>query len=65
MTCLAIDAGTRVALVAQVDETGSVSLAELMALLPDHAYPAEAVARFLRHGVLTIEPGLLDAMAGD
>lgn len=55
-----IDAGTQVAVLAQIDETGSATLGELMALLPDHANPAEAVTRFVRHGVLTVEPGLLD-----
>lgn len=58
-----IDAATQVAVLAQIDETGSATLGNLMALLPDHANPAEAIIRFVRHGVLTVEPGLLDGQS--
>lgn len=56
-----VNADVQVRVLERIDETGSATLGELMALVPDHPQPATAVLRLAERGVLTIEPGLIDA----
>lgn len=52
----------RGAILAAVDKTGSASLGDLIALLPDHPSPGQAIMALIREGALTITtPGLIDA----
>jgi hypothetical protein len=53
---------SQVAILAAVDETGSASVGDLMALLPDHPSPAQAIMALIREGALIItSSGLIDA----
>lgn len=54
-----IDADSQVRIIGLVDETGSVSLGDIIAALPDHPGPAKAVLSLVRHGILNIDPGLV------
>jgi hypothetical protein len=56
-----LDEDAQVGILKRVDETGSASLEDLMAVLPDHPKPAKAVLLLVRLGILQIEPGLTDA----
>ena len=58
-----IDEDAQVEILECVDETGSASLGELMALLPNHPQPAKAIIRLVHLGILDIEPGLIDAQS--
>lgn len=58
-----IDIDSQIAVLAMIDETGSASFGDLMAILPGHAAPAKIIEAFIRHGVLVIEPGLIDAQS--
>lgn len=57
-----LDLDSQVAILAAVDETGSASLGDLMALLPDHPSPGQAIKALIREGALVITTaGLIDA----
>jgi hypothetical protein len=56
-----LDEDAQVGILKLVDETGSATLEDLMAVLPDHPKPAKAVLLLVRLGILDIEPGLTDA----
>lgn len=54
-----IDPDTQIKIIALVDESGSVSMGDIIEALPDHPAPAKAVMSFVRQGVLAIDPGLI------
>lgn len=57
-----LDLDSQVAILAAVDETGSASLGDLIALLPDHPSPGQAIKALIREGALVItSSGLIDA----
>lgn len=56
-----IDADVQVRILERVDETGSATLGELMALLIAHPHPAQAVLCLVHLEILDVEPGLIDA----
>lgn len=58
-----IDLDTQIAVLGLIDETGSAPLGDLIEMLPGHAAPGKAIEAFLRHGVVSIEPGLIDAQS--
>lgn len=57
-----LDLDSQIAILAAIDETGSASLGDLMALLPDHPSPGQAIMALIREGALVItSTGLIDA----
>ena len=57
-----LDLDSQVAILAAVDETGSASLGDLIALLPDHPSPGQAITALIREEALVItSSGLIDA----
>jgi len=54
-----IDPDTQVRVLALVEETGSTSMGDIIAALPNHPAPAKAVMSLVHHGVLAIDPGLI------
>ena len=57
-----LDLGSQIAILAAIDETGSASLGDLMALLPDHPSPGQAIIALIREGALVVtSSGLIDA----
>lgn len=57
-----LDLDSQIAILAAIDETGSASLGDLMALLPGHASPGQAILALIREGALVItSSGLIDA----
>lgn len=57
-----LDLDSQIAILAAIDETGSASLGDLMALLPDHPSPGQAIMALIREGALVItSSGLIDA----
>jgi hypothetical protein len=57
-----LDLDSQIAILAAVDETGSASIGDLIALLPDHPSPGQAIQALIREGALVVtSSGLLDA----
>lgn len=57
-----LDLDGQIAILAAVDETGSASIGDLIALLPDHPSPGQAIQALIREGALVVtSSGLLDA----
>lgn len=54
-----IDPDSQIKILALVEESGSVSMGDIIEALPDHPAPAKAVMSFVRQGVLSIDPGLI------
>lgn len=57
-----LDLDSQIAIFAAIDETGSASLGDLIALLADHPSPGKAILALIREGALIVTTtGLLDA----
>lgn len=57
-----LDLDGQIAILAAIDETGSASLGDLMALLSDHPSPGQAIMALIREGALVItSTALIDA----
>jgi hypothetical protein len=57
-----LDLDSQIAILAAIDETGTASLGDLIALLPDHPSPGQAIMALIREGALVItSSGLIDA----
>jgi hypothetical protein len=57
-----LDLDSQIAIFAAIDETGSASLGDLIALLADHPSPGQAILALIRDGALIVtSAGLLDA----
>ncbi|MFD2648770.1 DUF4357 domain-containing protein [Devosia albogilva] len=56
-----VDEDAQVTILSRVDETGSAALGDLAALLVDYPKPVKAVLQLVRHGLLTADPGVVDA----
>jgi hypothetical protein len=57
-----LDLDSQIAILAAVDETGSASIGDLMAMLPGHPSPGQAVLALIREGALIVATaGLIDA----
>ncbi|ODT72424.1 MAG: hypothetical protein ABS75_04805 [Pelagibacterium sp. SCN 63-23] len=57
-----LDLDSQIAILAAVDETGSTTIGDLMAMLPAHPSPGQAILALIREGALIVtSTGLLDA----